>query len=125
MKRFAFFSDLIFTFLASALLSLCLFRCLAVGFWAALFLSFLCGGLIMASVGAYLQSKRKTLLLKRSDAQEKEKFLLHLALLSDSAKTEFFRTALSKDSPFPLQRFSLLRLHTKQQFYFLHQAKQM
>ena len=120
MKRFAFFSDLIFTFLVSALLSLCLFRLLAVGFWLSLFLAVLCGGLIMSSVGAYLQSKRKNLLLKRSDAQEKEKLLLHLALLSDGAKTEFFRTALSKDAPVPLQRFSLLRLHTKQQFYFLH-----
>lgn len=72
----------------------------------------------MAAVGAYLQSKRKTLLLKRSDEQEKEKLLLHLALLSDSAKTEFFRAFLSQSTP--VQRFSLLRLHNERQFYFLH-----
>ena len=118
MKRFAFFSDLLFTFLASTLLALCLFRFLSVGFWLSLFLAALCGGLIMSSVGAYLQSKRKNLLLKRSDAQEKEKLLLHLALLSDSAKTEFFRKALSKNASF--QRFSPLRLHNEQQFYFLN-----
>lgn len=118
MKRFAFISDLIFTFFASTLLALCLFRFLRVGFWASLFLASLCGGLIMASFGAYLQSKRKNLLLKRSDEQAKQKLLLHLALLSDGAKTEFFRLALSKDMP--LQRFSQLRLHNENQFYFLH-----
>ena len=118
MKRFAFFSDLLFAFLSSTLLALCLFRFLSLGFWTALLLATFCGGLIMASVGAYLQSKRKTLLLKRSDEQAKEKLLLHLALLSDGAKTEFFRAALSKNTP--LQRFSLLRLHSETQFYFLH-----
>ncbi|MBQ8342799.1 MAG: hypothetical protein IJY21_01695 [Clostridia bacterium] len=118
MKRFAFISDLLFTFLASTLLALCAFRFINVGFWLSLLLAALCGGLIMASVGAHLQSKRKNLLLKRSDEQEKEKLLLHLALLSDGAKTEFFRNALSKNTP--LQRFSLLRLHSETQFYFLH-----
>ncbi len=118
MKRFAFISDLIFTFFVATLLALCLFRFLDVGFWGALFLAVLCGGLIMASVGAYLHSKRKNLLLKRSDEQAKQKLLLHLALLSDSAKTEFFRSALSKDTP--LQRFALLRLQNKSQLYFLH-----
>ena len=118
MKRFAFFSDLLFTFLASTLLALCAFRFINVGFWLSLLLAVLCGGLIMSSVGAYLQSKRKNLLLKRSDAQEKEKLLLHLALLSDSAKTEFFRKALSKNVSF--QRFSSLRLHNEKQFYFLN-----
>lgn len=118
MKRFAFFSDLLFTFLASTLLALCAFRFINVGFWLSLLLAVLCGGLIMSSVGAYLQSKRKNLLLKRSDAQEKEKLLLHLALLSDGAKTEFFRKALSKNVSF--QRFSSLRLHNEKQFYFLN-----
>ena len=118
MKRFAFFSDLAFTFLSSTLLTLCLFRFLSLGFWFSLLLAIFCGGFITASVGAFLQSKRKNLLLKRSDEQEKEKLLLHLALLSDGAKTEFFRTALSKN--IPLQRFSLLRLHSDKQFYFLH-----
>lgn len=118
MKRFAFFSDLLFTFFAATLLALCAFRFMDVGFWLSLLLAALCGGLVMASVGAYLQSKRKSLLLKRSDEQKKEKLLLHLALLSDGAKTEFFRNALSKDAP--LQRFSLLRLHNETQFYFLH-----
>lgn len=118
MKRFAFFSDLLFTFFAATLLALCAFRFMDVGFWLSMCLAALCGGLVMASVGAYLQSKRKNLLLKRSDEQKKEKLLLHLALLSDSAKTEFFRNALSKESP--LQRFSLLRLHNETQFYFLH-----
>ena len=116
MKRFAFISDLLFTFLASALLALCGFRFLTVGFWPSLLLAIPCGGLVTASVGAFLQSKRKSLLLKRSDEQAKEKLLLHLALLSDGAKTEFFKNAL----PAPLQRFSLLRLHNEKQFYFLH-----
>ena len=118
MKRFAFISDLIFTFLVSTLLALCAFRFIDVGFWFALFLAALCGGLIMASVGAFLQSKRKNLLLKRSDEQTKEKLLLHLALLSDGSKTEYFRKVLSQDTP--LQRFSLLRLHGEERFYFLN-----
>lgn len=133
MKRFAFFSDLLFTFLSSTLLCLCLFRFLYLGFWFSLFLAALCGGLISSSVGAYLQDKRKNLLLKRSDEQEKQKFLLHLALLSDGAKTEFFRGALTKSArakapstkdahtqETSLKRFSLLRLHSDTQFYFLH-----
>ena len=128
MKKSAFISDVIFTFLIGALLTLCLFRYLGARFSIALSLSLPCGILLAASFAAYRQSKRKTVFLKRSDEAQKEKLLLHLALLSDEAKTDFFKEVFSAHSPSersteqipPVRRFGKLRLHTPTEFYFLH-----
>ena len=64
MKKSAFISDLIFTFFSAALFTLCLFRYLKIGFFPALVLAILCGALASFSVGAFLQSKRRTYFLK-------------------------------------------------------------
>ena len=118
MKKFAFFSDILFTFFVGGLLSLCLFRHYAIRLPVALFLSILCGVLCAASVGAVLQAKRKNLYLKKSDEAIKEKLLFHLVLLSDEGKTQFFQRVLSTDEE-RANRFGRLRLSTKTDFYFL------
>lgn len=130
MKKSAFISDVIFTFFAGALFALCLFRYLGASFFAAVALGVVCGVLLAAAFAAYRQSRRKIVFLKRSDEAQKEKLLLHLALLSDDAKTDFFRNAFSERSPTnkplpqdvaqPVRRFGKLRLHTPNEFYFLH-----
>lgn len=118
MKKFAFFSDILFSFFVSFLFTLFLFRYLRVSLSLSLILALLCGGLTAAAVGAILQIRRKNLRLKKSDEMQKEKLLLHLALLSDESKTKFFQRALaSEDSP--TSRFGRLRLTTKTNFYFL------
>ena len=116
MKRTAFISDVIFAFLTAAILTLCLFRFIKIPLWSALPLSILCGALSAAAFGAYLQSKRKTYFLKKSDEAQKERLLTHLACLSDEAKTKFF---LERLSDAPLKRFGRLRLYTPDAFYFL------
>jgi hypothetical protein len=125
MKKFAFFSDLFFAFLTGGLFSLCLFRFLRVAVFPALLLAGVCGALTALSVGAILQARRKRFFLKRSDELQKEKLLLHLALLSDKAKTQFFLDFLSKQTDEPteppaLQRLGNLRIYSKQVFYFLN-----
>ena len=129
MKKSAFISDVIFTFLSGTLLTLCLFRYLGASFSIAICLSLPCGILLAAAFAAYRQSKRKTVFLKRSDEAQKEKLLLHLALLSDEAKTNFFKEVFSTHSPSernteqippPIHKFGRLRLHTPTEFYFLH-----
>ena len=118
MKKFALFSDILFSFFVSGLLTLCLFRHLGVKLPLALLLAILCGALTACAVGAILISKRKTLTLKKSDESMKEKLLLHLALLSDEGKTQFFKTALASEEK-DANRFGRLRVYTKTEFYFL------
>lgn len=118
MKKSAFLSDVIFAFFTSSLFSVCLFRYLKINLILSLFLSIVCGGLLACSVAAFLQSKRKNLYLKKSDETQKEKLLLHLALLSEDKQTELFRNALASEEP--LQKFGKLRLFSKTQFYFLN-----
>lgn len=118
MKKFAFFSDLVFSFFVSFLFTIILFRYLGVALTPALFLACLCGLLTAAAIGAILQVKRKNIYLKKSDETLKEKLLLHLALLSDEGKTQFFQRALSTEEA-TASRFGRLRLFTKTNFYFL------
>ena len=119
MKKSAFISDLIFTYFTSFLLFLCLFRYLAFRVLFALLLSIVCAALATASFGAYRQSKRRELFLKKSDERLKEKLLLHLALLSDEQKTQFFQERLSTPNS-PVKRFGRLRLYSDECFYALH-----
>ena len=120
MKKFALYSDLIFSFFVTAILGLCFFRYLKIVFVLSLLLSVLCGGLVTLALAAYLFSKRKHLFLKGSDEAQKEKLLFHLALSSDEAKTayflDFFKKEYAAETP---RRFSKLRLQTDTRFFFL------
>ncbi len=117
MKRFAFYSDLLFSFLVGGISSLVLFRFLGISLPLALLLAFLCGGLVCGAIASVLLAKRKNLYLKRSDETQKQKLLLHLALLSDEAKTALFTKVLAADEP--IKRFSRLRIFNKTTFFFL------
>ena len=116
MKRFAFISDLIFTFITSGLFTLCLFRFFRLPLWLALLLALLCGGLTTLSVGAWLRSKRKTAFLKKSDEAVREKLFLHLALSSERMRTDFCAKLLPEDAE--LQR-GKARLLTQADVYFI------
>lgn len=118
MKRSAFISDIIFAFFCASLFTLCLFRYLGIGLFLAILLAIVCGALTAASVGSFLQSRRRTLFLKKSDEAQKEKLLLHLAFLSDEGKTQFFLERLSAPDK-PAKRFGRLRVYTEDTFYFL------
>lgn len=119
MKKFAYLSDIIFSLFVSALFTLCLFRYLGVSLLPSFLLALLCGALTAAAVGSILQIRRKNLSLKKSDERIKQKLLLHLALLSDEGKTEFFQRALAS-SETPVSRFGKLRVFTEREFYFLN-----
>ena len=119
MRKFAYLSDVFFSLFVSAIFTLCLFRYLGVTLLPALLLSLLCGILTGTAVGAILQMQRKNLYLKKSDETIKQKLLLHLALLSDEGKTEFFQHALTT-SEAPVSRFGKLRVFSEREFYFLN-----
>lgn len=118
MKKSAFISDILFTFFAVALFSLCLFRYQRIPLPLAFLLALLCGVLASGAVGAILQHKRKYHFLKKSEEALKEKLSLHLALLSDEQKTDFFKNILSNKNV-EAKRFGRLRLTTDKEFYFL------
>ncbi len=118
MKRFAFISDVIFTFFVGDVITLVLFRYLGVSLPLALFLSAVCGGLTALGVGSLLRVRRKNLFLKKSDEAQKRKFLLHLSLLSDESRTEYMQTLLSTPEA-EVKRFGKLRIFNQDAFYFL------
>lgn len=117
MKRSAFISDIIFAFFVGFLCTLFLFRTLSVRLFPAILLSAVCGALSAGAIFSLLQSKRKTVFLKRSDEAKKEKLLFHLACLSDEEKTKFFLDRIQADTP--VKRFGKLRLTTDENFYLL------
>ncbi len=118
MKKFAFVSDVLFSFFIGGLCALVLFRYVGVAFYPALLLALLCGGLTALGVGALLAAKRKNLYLKRSNESLQKKLLLHLALLSDEEKTTLFQGLLAKEEE-PISRFGRLRLFNRREFFFL------
>lgn len=118
MKKFALFSDICFTFFISGIFSVFFFKSLKLRTATALLLAVLCGALTAFSVGAYLVYRRKNIHLKHTDEAEKQKFLLHVSLLSDEAKTTLFQRLLSSPEK-PCKRFGRLRLFTETDFYFL------
>ena len=117
MKKSAFISDVIFAFFTSFLFCLCLFRYYGVTLFFAIALSALCAGLTACAIFALLRSKRKKFFLKKSDENQKEKLLFHLALASDEHNTEFFRCFLSSFSPTAKQ--GKLRIANENETYFL------
>ena len=119
MKKSAFVSDIIFTFFLVWIVTLCLFRHLKISLIGSILLAAVCGLLSACAHAAILQSKRKTLLLKRSDAALKEKLSMHLALLGDEEKTELFSAALSALENAPVKRVGKLRLQSEKRLYFL------
>ncbi len=120
MKKSAIISDVVFTFFFAWLLTLCIFRYLQVPLTLALLLSGLCGILSALALGAFLQSKFHKHFLKRTDAALKDKLALHLALLSDQAKTDLFFQALTiSDGENSVKKCSSLRLQTNDCVYFL------
>ena len=117
MKKTAFFSDLFFTLFLAWLFTLCVFRYWKLPFITALLLSAVCGILTACAVAAILQSKRKSVFLKRSDEAEKRKLLYHLALVSDEAKALLFLQAFAKQGE--VRRSGKLWLRTADASYFL------
>lgn len=119
MKKSAFLSDILFTFFLVWIVTLCLFRHLKIPLIASFFLSIVCGLLSACAHAAILQGKRKTLLLKRSDAALKEKLSMHLCLLGDEEKTRIFAAALSAQENAPVKQVGKLRLQSQTRLYFL------
>lgn len=118
IKKSAFVSDLIFTFFLVSLFTLCLFRFWRIPLAPALLLALLCGTLSTGALGAFLQSKRNALFLKKSEEETMEKLLLHLALLGDDKKLTLFENALGDENN-PVKKHGKKRLFTKDECYFL------
>ena len=118
MKRSAFISDIIFAFFIAFICTIFLFRYAGLHLLPAFCLAAICGLLTACATFTLLQSKRKTLFLKRSDEAQKTKLLFHLACLSDEEKTNFFLQRLSSDTP--VKRFNRLRLISDAHFYLVH-----
>ena len=116
MKKTAFFSDVFFAFFTTTTFTLCLFRYFKISLSISLLLAILCGSLCALSIGALLYSKRKNLLLKKSDELQKQKLLLHLVLLSDEQKTYFFEPVFLEQS---FKKQGKLRFSTASELYFL------
>ena len=119
MKKSAFLSDIIFTFFLVWIVTLCLFRHLKISLISSFILAVICGLLSACAHTLLLQSKRKMLLLKRSDAALKEKLSTHLALLGDEEKTQLFSIALSALENANVKRVGKLRLQSEQHLYFV------
>ena len=89
MKKSAYYSDVFFVFLATAVGLLCILRYLRVGLVLA------CAAGVLAGVGAagvaaiVLKNKRDVRLQKANDERLKEKFLLHLILLNEGQRNEY------------------------------------
>ncbi len=118
MKKSAYLSDILFTFLMTAIFTLCLFRYLGIGLFPALLLAILCGLLSALAIAAWLGHKRRHFFLKKSDEALKQKLLLHLSLLSDEKKSALFYNLLRQDDE--VRRMGKLRLCGQNSFYFLH-----
>lgn len=84
MKKWVFFSDLIFTFFAVFLPILCLLRHYRLPLFSATLVAGLTGLGVALLVGASKKKKDARLSLRRSEEREKSLLLYHLALLSPS-----------------------------------------
>ena len=117
MKKSAFISDVIFTFLISFIFCLCLFRYYRLSLFLAFLLSVLCGGLTACAIFALLRFKRKKFFLKKADETLKDKLLFHFALASDNNVTAFFHDFLSKTQT--ITKKAKLCLEGEEEIYFL------
>ena len=120
MKKLAFISDLIFTFFVSFLFTACFFRFLRVKPLLALLLSAVCGGLTTCAMAALLNARRKKFFLKKKDAENKDKLLVHLALLPASQLTDYFLEYFNKtEQETPTRRHKNLQISVGDKRYFL------
>lgn len=120
MKKIAFLSDLLFAFFIAFLFTLLFFRYLRIELYLAVTLACLCGALVTFSIGAYLYSKRKNIFLKKSEAVEREKFALHLALSGNEANAELLKNFFSRQNPpLEIKRTGKNRLTSANEVYYL------
>ncbi len=90
MKKLAYFSDVAFAFTAAFLPSLCYLRYRQVPLlWSAL-VSLLFGVGASMLTWSHLKKKHATATLKASEKRQMEQLSLHLVLLSQKEKTDFF-----------------------------------
>ncbi|MBQ4270163.1 MAG: hypothetical protein IJB97_11015 [Clostridia bacterium] len=94
MKKSAFISDLLFSFFLVFTFVVCLFRYSRFSLWAAAIFAVIAGVAVTFFVWANLHRKRKIFFLKKAEEREKEKLLLHLALLPFDRQTELFSRAV-------------------------------
>lgn len=129
MKKFAFISDLIFTFCVGFLFTACFFRFLGLTLAITLALSALCGTLVTCATAAFLNARRKKFFLRKRDEETKNKLLVHFALLSNEKLTDFFfdyftnlaeqrQTSHPQTDDFPTRKENL-RLSVGDKLYFL------
>ena len=96
MKKSAFISDLIFTFCAAFIGSVCLLRYLTVSLLLSALTALAFATATTLLLGGYWKGKRAAFLLKKSEEREKDMLLLHLAFLSDGAQSKLFFEALKR-----------------------------
>ena len=119
MNKSAFISDVLFTLFSAFLLTLCIFRYVGVPLITALILSAVCGVLCACAIGAYLQSKRKTSLLRRSETALQEKLHLHLCLLSiEKVRDIFYDAFLQNPEMQDAKKQGKNRIETANELYF-------
>lgn len=93
MKKFAYYSDLLFCFFAVGLFALCYLRYQNLSLLPALLLSGAFGGAAALFLSAILKRKRDAVFLKKREAEEAEKLALHLCLLQKEELADFFQSA--------------------------------
>ena len=94
MKKFAYYSDLLFCFLTVGLFFLCLLRYEGLSLLPALFLGGCFGGSATLLLSFFLCRKQNAVLLKKRESEEAEKLALHLSLLSKEELASFLRQPL-------------------------------
>lgn len=124
MKKSAFLSDLIFAFSVGFVLSLCLFRYLRLSLPLAAVCALLFGGICAAILFFPLNEKRKKVVFERKEAIERDNLVLHLALLPDRKRAEFFQDLLfcadRYDEPPPEIKYlnGLYAVETREEIFF-------
>jgi len=90
MKKSAFISDVIFAFIAVFLPAVCLCRYYRLPLSVSVLLASLTGLASSVLIYLFLHRKREKLCLKKHDEEERDKLLLHLALLEKAELANYF-----------------------------------
>lgn len=122
MKKSAFISDVLFAFFLVFILSVCVFRYLKLSLPLSAILAALGGGAAAMLVGLRLKSKRKNFFLKKAEEREKEKLLLHLALLPLLKQRETFGEILKDTNELAFVKFTFSPLETPDVGEFIRSA---
>ena len=114
MKKSALYSDVLFAFSIVFVFAVCLFRYLGLSLPLALLCAVL-GGVAVATLSfLHLKSKRQRIFLKKAEEKEKDKLLLHLALLSKEEQLALFNRVISdKKESMSFVKFSFSPLDAK------------